>query len=178
MMMKYCNGQKKMLSTYYFKENVKKILSMIEKPSLDHRQYDSFKLERNDLSVLLISDPKADKSACAMDVNVGHFSDKDTAGLAHFLEHMLFMVDPVWLNLFQGTEEYPLENEYSSYLSENGGYSNAFTSTGFCSLPQTSQNTPIITFNAIPLLCTAPSTVSQNFSSLHCLQRLRWIVSF
>ena len=38
-------------------------------------------------------------------------------GLAHFCEHMLFL----------GTEKYPEENEYSKYLSENGGYSNAFT---------------------------------------------------
>lgn len=37
--------------------------------------------------------------------------------LAHFLEHMLFL----------GTEEYPSENEYSVYLNNHGGYSNAYT---------------------------------------------------
>lgn len=37
--------------------------------------------------------------------------------LAHFLEHMLFL----------GTERYPSENEYSVYLNNHGGYSNAYT---------------------------------------------------
>jgi len=40
-------------------------------------------------------------------------------GLAHFLEHMLFM----------GTEKYPEENDYSKFLAENGGSSNAYTSS-------------------------------------------------
>ena len=35
----------------------------------------------------------------------------EESGLSHFLEHMLFM----------GTEKYPLEDEYSSYLQRNGG---------------------------------------------------------
>ena len=34
------------------------------------------------------------------------------------MEHMLFM----------GTEKYPIENEYSEFISNNGGYNNAFTS--------------------------------------------------
>lgn len=38
-------------------------------------------------------------------------------GLAHFCEHMLFL----------GTEKYPDENAYSTYLSQNGGHSNAAT---------------------------------------------------
>lgn len=38
-------------------------------------------------------------------------------GIAHFLEHMLFM----------GTEKYPDENEYSKFLSAHGGASNAYT---------------------------------------------------
>ena len=38
-------------------------------------------------------------------------------GLAHFLEHMLFM----------GSERYPDENEAEEYLSAHGGYSNAYT---------------------------------------------------
>lgn len=38
-------------------------------------------------------------------------------GLAHFCEHMLFL----------GTEKYPSENEYSKFLSEHGGGSNACT---------------------------------------------------
>jgi hypothetical protein len=45
-------------------------------------------------------------------------SDPETSqGLAHFLEHLLFM----------GTEKYPNEAEYSMFLSEHGGSSNAYT---------------------------------------------------
>lgn len=89
----------------------------IEKPDLDDRQYKVITLD-NKLKALLISDPKADKSAAALDVNVGAFSDYEhLPGLAHFCEHLLFM----------GTEKYPDENEYSSYLSNHGGHSNAYT---------------------------------------------------
>lgn len=42
--------------------------------------------------VLVISDPNATKSAAAMSVDVGAASDPDgLPGLAHFLEHMLFL---------------------------------------------------------------------------------------
>lgn len=44
--------------------------------------------------------------------------------LAHFLEHMLFM----------GTEKYPIENAYSSFLSSHGGMSNAYTGKYNCSI--------------------------------------------
>ncbi|CAK4076904.1 unnamed protein product [Aphanomyces euteiches] len=84
----------------------------------DEREYRHFELE-NGLCVLLVSDPEAEKSAAAMDVRVGHQSDPEhLLGLAHFLEHMLFM----------GTEKYPDENSYSQYLSAHGGSSNAYTS--------------------------------------------------
>ncbi|KAJ3270626.1 Insulinase (Peptidase M16) [Terramyces sp. JEL0728] len=90
----------------------------ILKPDNDDREYQAIMLE-NELDVLLISDPHADKSSAAMDVHVGHLSDPDdTAGLAHFCEHLLFM----------GTEKYPEENEYRKFLAEHGGHSNAFTS--------------------------------------------------
>jgi len=71
------------------------------------------------LRCLLISDPEADKSAVSMDVKVGSSLDPKTHfGTAHFLEHMLF----------QGTEKYPNENEYSEFIKNNGGYNNAYTS--------------------------------------------------
>ncbi|KAB2088930.1 hypothetical protein ES319_A03G032100v1 [Gossypium barbadense] len=58
------------------------------------------------------------KAAAAMCVGFGSFSDPPEApGLAHFLEHMLFM----------GSTEFPDENEYDSYLSKHGGSSNAYT---------------------------------------------------
>ena len=55
---------------------------------------DSEGLEKltNDLKVLLISDPETDISAASLSVNVGSMSDPwEIQGLAHFLEHMLFM---------------------------------------------------------------------------------------
>ncbi|KAH7677792.1 Insulysin protein [Dioscorea alata] len=62
------------------------------------------------------------KAAAAMCVGMGSFSDPPKAqGLAHFLEHMLFM----------GSLGFPDENEYDSYLSKHGGSSNAFTETEF-----------------------------------------------
>ncbi|KAJ3257040.1 Insulinase (Peptidase M16) [Boothiomyces macroporosus] len=63
----------------------------ILKPDNDDREYVAIRLE-NELEVLLISDPKTDKSSAALDVHVGHLSDPDdVAGLAHFCEHLLFM---------------------------------------------------------------------------------------
>jgi len=89
----------------------------VESSSQDDRLYSVIELP-NKLTCLLISDPTTDKASAAMDVRVGHLSDPEEApGLAHFLEHMLFM----------GTKKYPDENDYDSYLSTHGGSSNAFT---------------------------------------------------
>ncbi|KAJ1517259.1 Insulinase (Peptidase M16) [Coelomomyces lativittatus] len=90
----------------------------IQKPENDKREYKLVELE-NKLRVLLISDPQTDKAATALNVHVGYYSDpKNLPGLAHFLEHLLFM----------GTEKYPNENDYSEYLSRHHGSSNAYTS--------------------------------------------------
>ena len=63
----------------------------ILKSQNDSRSYRCIILE-NGLQILLISDKDTDKAAAAMDVHVGHFSDpNDIPGLAHFLEHLLFM---------------------------------------------------------------------------------------
>ena len=46
----------------------------------------------NGLRALLIHDVHAQKSAAALAVNVGHFDDpNDRQGMAHYLEHMLFL---------------------------------------------------------------------------------------
>ncbi|CAF4013700.1 unnamed protein product [Adineta steineri] len=69
--------------------------------------------------VVLISHPNIDKAAAALDVSVGSLADpRDVPGIAHFLEHMLFM----------GSSKYPGEDEYSKLIKGNGGYFNAFTS--------------------------------------------------
>jgi secreted Zn-dependent insulinase-like peptidase len=63
----------------------------IVKSANDQREYASFELP-NKLKVLVVSDPTADKAAAALDVFVGTSSDpEDRQGLAHFLEHMLFL---------------------------------------------------------------------------------------
>ncbi|KAI9282259.1 Metalloenzyme, LuxS/M16 peptidase-like protein [Sporodiniella umbellata] len=92
---------------------------LLEKPASDKRDYRLLKLA-NELQVLLISDPEADRASAALDVHVGSLSDPENLqGLAHFCEHLLFM----------GTKKYPKENDYYSYLSEHSGHANAYTAT-------------------------------------------------
>lgn len=85
----------------------------------DNRDYRTLVLE-NGLKVLLVSDPEADKAAASMNVSVGSAQDPDfMPGLAHFLEHMLFL----------GTDLYPQANDYQQYISRHGGNHNAFTAS-------------------------------------------------
>lgn len=73
----------------------------------------------NQLRVLLISDAHTDKAAASLDVNVGSGDDPEgRPGLAHFLEHMLFL----------GTKKYPKAGEYQQYIDSHGGSHNAYTS--------------------------------------------------
>jgi insulysin len=72
----------------------------------------------NGIRVLLLSDPKLNVSSAALAVGVGSLADPpERAGLAHFLEHMLFL----------GTEKYPDITGFDAYLRRNGGINNAFT---------------------------------------------------
>ncbi len=72
----------------------------------------------NGLNAVLVSDPDTDKAAASLEVAVGSGSDPlERAGLAHFLEHMLFL----------GTEAFPVPGEYQEFLSTHGGSSNAYT---------------------------------------------------
>uniref|UniRef100_A0A8C7S791 Nardilysin a (N-arginine dibasic convertase) n=1 Tax=Oncorhynchus mykiss TaxID=8022 RepID=A0A8C7S791_ONCMY len=58
------------------------------------------------------------QSAAALCVGIGSFSDpNDLPGLAHFLEHMVFM----------GSEKYPSENGFDAFLKKHGGSDNAST---------------------------------------------------
>ncbi|MGM0982805.1 MAG: insulinase family protein [Pseudomonadota bacterium] len=83
----------------------------------DDRHYRALTLA-NGLSVLLVSDPQADQAAASLNVGVGSAQNpEDLAGLAHFLEHMLFL----------GTDAYPQSDAYQAYLSRHGGSHNAFT---------------------------------------------------
>jgi protease-3 len=83
----------------------------------DKRAYLSIRLD-NGLEVVLVSDQTVDKSAAALSVGVGMLEDPETqAGMAHYLEHMLFL----------GTDKYPDVSEYSDFMSKNGGSNNAYT---------------------------------------------------
>ncbi|GED23694.1 insulinase family protein [Halomonas halmophila] len=83
----------------------------------DDRKYRALTLD-NGLTALLVHDPKADKAAASVNVDVGNAQDPDDIpGLAHYLEHMLFL----------GTERYPQADAYQSFLSRHGGEHNAFT---------------------------------------------------
>jgi insulysin len=85
----------------------------------DSKQYQAITLN-NGLRVLLIHNDDSTKSAAALAVNVGHFNDpSDRQGLAHFLEHMLFL----------GTKNYPDGSEYQKFINQHGGNHNAWTGT-------------------------------------------------
>ncbi|KAH0617498.1 hypothetical protein JD844_015829 [Phrynosoma platyrhinos] len=60
------------------------------------------------------------QSAAALAVCIGSFCDPDDLpGLAHFLEHMVFM----------GSQKYPDENGFDTFLKKHGGSDNASTDT-------------------------------------------------
>ena len=83
----------------------------------DHREYRALELE-NRMQVLLISDAETDESAAALAVRVGGQDDPEgREGMAHYLEHMLFL----------GTEKYPELDGYRKFIEQNGGFSNAYT---------------------------------------------------
>lgn len=62
-----------------------------EKSPNDKREYEALTL-KNGLKVLFVSEQDSVKCACSISVGVGSMEDYDSSlGLAHFLEHMLFM---------------------------------------------------------------------------------------
>jgi secreted Zn-dependent insulinase-like peptidase len=85
----------------------------------DDRAYRHLLLE-NQLSVIVISDPDSDKAAASLSVYRGSYDNPiERAGLAHFLEHMLFL----------GTAKYPEVDGYQAYMSTHGGSHNAYTAS-------------------------------------------------
>ena len=91
-------------------------LSLRKSPN-DAREY-RYLVLANKMRVLLVSDPETDKAAAALSVYRGSFHEpEDRPGLAHFLEHMLFI----------GTEKYPEVDSFQQHITANGGSSNAYT---------------------------------------------------
>ena len=91
-------------------------VEVIKSPG-DQRDYATFQLA-NGMRVLVISDPDAEKAAVSLDVLAGSKDDPPgREGLAHFLEHMLFL----------GTGKYPDAGEYQAFIASHGGQHNAYT---------------------------------------------------
>lgn len=93
------------------------LAGQIRIPDTDYRSYHSIILDSG-LEVLLVHDQRASKSAAAVALPIGSLEDpKSQPGLAHYLEHMLFL----------GSEEYPGAEEYQAFITKNGGETNAAT---------------------------------------------------
>ena len=75
---------------------------------------------QNGLQILVIHDPTTRKIAQSVNVNVGfNYDPKNVPGLAHFVEHMVFL----------GSKNYPNEDELMEVISRGGGNVNAYTDT-------------------------------------------------
>ena len=86
-------------------------------PDSDYREYRVIRLT-NTIVVTLVSDPDTRTASTSFNVAVGSLCNPDDVlGLAHYLEHMLFM----------GTQKYPQENQADKYASDNDGWINAWT---------------------------------------------------
>ncbi len=115
----------------------------------DQSAYRRFVLP-NGMKVLLLSDPKLNVASASVAVGVGSLADPpQRQGLAHYLEHMLFL----------GTEKYPSVEEFGEYLQRNGGYNNAYTA------PRPHQLPP---GGPARRRSTARSTASRSSSSRRC----------
>lgn len=91
----------------------------IATPDLAERKTAKIRLT-NGLEAYLISDPGVRQSCAALAVEAGSWQDpEEYPGMAHFLEHMLFM----------GTKPYPKESEYTAFIGDHGGMRNAYTAT-------------------------------------------------
>ena len=85
----------------------------------DDRQYSTFTLA-NGMEVVVVSDKEAELAAVSVSVAAGSFQDPDEhLGLAHYLEHMLFL----------GNDKYPEANSLQKFVDLNAGAWNAYTAT-------------------------------------------------
>lgn len=80
----------------------------------------NIKILQNGLKIFHVYDPISNYSAAAMDVNIGYDADPDEyMGLAHFVEHLLFM----------GSKKYKDEALFQTEIAKYNGLSNAYTSS-------------------------------------------------
>ena len=84
---------------------------------IDEREYYNWVM-KNELEVLYIQDDNSEISQVSLAVNIGSFNEEDEInGLAHFLEHMLFM----------GSKTYPGESQFPDFINSNCGNEDAYT---------------------------------------------------
>ncbi len=91
------------------------MLKPIIKSEYDKRNYEWLELD-NKLKVIIITDEESKECGALLNINVGSVHDT-LPGMAHFLEHMVFM----------GSSKYPEENNFMDSVISNGGKTNAFT---------------------------------------------------
>ncbi|KAK4875109.1 hypothetical protein RN001_011531 [Aquatica leii] len=96
-------------------ESASEVESASEAESIEALADDS---DKDDAKVLKSNIKGTKLAAAALCIGVGSFSDpKDIPGLAHFLEHMVFM----------GSKKFPQENDFDSFITKHGGSDNAST---------------------------------------------------
>jgi secreted Zn-dependent insulinase-like peptidase len=91
-------------------------MNIIEKSDNDNRNYSWIELD-NKLKVILIEDNLNKNCGALLNIKIGSIHDT-IHGIAHFLEHMVFM----------GSEKYPDVNNFFDNISKSGGNTNAMTS--------------------------------------------------
>lgn len=73
---------------------------------------------KNGIKTVCVYDKDTDKTNITVSINIGSYSNpKEFQGLAHFLEHMLFL----------GSKKYPDEKYFNNNIKKYGGFSNAWT---------------------------------------------------
>ena len=83
----------------------------------DAREYRYLELA-NRMKIVLIKDENANKNTAFLSILGGLVNDPlDMLGLSHFLEHCVLL----------GSENYPEENRYRSFIATNGGRGKATT---------------------------------------------------
>jgi insulysin len=93
------------------------VFNDIHKSPADRSLYRGLTLP-NKMKVLLISDAETLQGTAAMNVRIGSMKDPvEFQGIAHFLEHMLFM----------GSEKHPSTSYFGDLVTGSGGDTNAYT---------------------------------------------------
>jgi insulysin len=75
---------------------------------------------KNKLRIFFVQTPDSNISSATMQVGVGNIDNPpDINGMAHYLEHMLFM----------GSDLYPGETLFQNQVTKSGGFTNAYTAS-------------------------------------------------